>query len=619
VQDADVTPVVLTKEEHKEILASHLPVWTEGAVYQEEPVVVLVAGPPGSGKSTLCDLLLAVLDRRGGAVLIGRDRYKAAHPQYRTLMQSNDRTAGVQVRPDVLRWQAEVEEYVRGRRFDAVLETPRADPEEARVTARAYREAGYRVEVVVLAVAEAVTQLSVLDRYLAQVSKDGAGRYVSWDNHDQCVRNLPAFLEVIEAEQLADRVMVVRRDLEMLHDNERTPDGSWRETPGASQALAAERARPWTAPETWRFRRHLASSQQLLHPSAIEAERRLAVAGGLERAAALAEPVRRIAQPLPVPPGVDYHRLSADEHAWIFDELIVPSYLGNITAQDQPVTLYVMGAQGAGKSRTSRELYRALRSRRPTWIEGGMFKASHPDYYRLLQEEPRTASARIRADYRAWQERAVSYVRERRGDLLIEIAPDSVGHLMDSVRRDRRAGYRVELIVLAVRAADSRLGTAARCAGVARLGGTPRFTAAAAHDATFRILADVLRAVEAEPYLVDSVAVIRRDLTALYRNERTPDRAWARPPRGEDVLQAEQQRPYTLAEAARFFATLQRVQSELPQYRPDLVEIAAMAWPLMPAHLQPRRLATTFSPAPLPVPFRPDADYWPRNCLERAA
>ena len=46
----------------------------------------------------------------------------------------------------------------------------------------------------------------------------------------------------------------------------------------------------------------------------------------------MAEPVRRIAQPLTVPPGVDYHRLSADEHAFICQELIVPMYLGGIIA-----------------------------------------------------------------------------------------------------------------------------------------------------------------------------------------------------------------------------------------------------------------------------------------------
>ncbi|MFB7211895.1 hypothetical protein [Streptomyces sp. NPDC056255] len=39
-------------------------------------------------------------------------------------------------------------------------------------------------------------------------------------------------------------------------------------------------------------------------------EERLAVAGGLERAAALVESVNRIAQPPMGPPCVDYHRLS---------------------------------------------------------------------------------------------------------------------------------------------------------------------------------------------------------------------------------------------------------------------------------------------------------------------
>lgn len=612
MKDADVTPVVLAQGQHEVILTSRiLPTWTKDAVAQEQPVVLLVAGPPGSGKSTLCDLLLAVLDRRGGAVLVGRDLYKAAHPQYAALLRSDERTAGVRVRPDVLRWQAEVEEYVRRKHFDAVVETPVVDPEQA----RAYRDAGYRVEVVVLAEAEAVTELSVLQRYLAQVAEDGAGRYVSWDNQGQCARRLPQSLEVIETEKLAHRVMVVRRDLQVIYDNE-LPGPS---TAGAHRALHAARTRPWTAPETWRFRRQMTGLEQQCHPAASTPERRLAVASGLERAAALAEPVRRIAQPLMVPPGVDYHRLSADEHRFVFDELIVPMYLSNITAHDHPVVLYVMGPQGAGKSYTARMLRRVLRARRPTQIEGGMFKAVHPDYRRLLEEEPRTASARIRPDYRAWQEKAEAYVRERRGDLLIEIAPDDVAHFLNGARRHHAAGHRVELIVLGGRAADSRLGIATRCAEVARIGGTPRFTSTAAHEVSFHVLADVVRAAEEAPHIVDSVSVIRRDLTAVYRNERTLSGVWARPPQGGQVVEAEQQRRYTQAEAARFLATLQRVQGELPQYRQDLREIAALAWPLMPAHLQPRAVAATIPVTALPVPRQHGSGYWPLSSFMRAA
>ncbi|MFD7497700.1 zeta toxin family protein [Streptomyces sp. NPDC059832] len=171
----------------------------------------------------LCDLLLAVLARRGGAVLIGRDLYKRAHPHYADLLRSDDRTAGVRIRPDVLRWQAEVEAYARNKRFDIVLEEPVADLEEACATARSYRAAGYRVELV----AEATAQLSGLDRYLTQVAEEGVGRYVSWGNFDQCARNLPLFLQAVEAERMADQVMVARRGLQALYRNElpTTPPG----------------------------------------------------------------------------------------------------------------------------------------------------------------------------------------------------------------------------------------------------------------------------------------------------------------------------------------------------------------------------------------------------------
>ncbi|MFE3996224.1 hypothetical protein ACFXPW_31760 [Streptomyces goshikiensis] len=61
---------------------------------------------------------------------------------------------------------------------------------------------------------------------------------------------MPLFLEAVEAERLADLVMVVRRGLHVLYRNELAADGrSWREEEGAPEALMAEWGRPWTAPE----------------------------------------------------------------------------------------------------------------------------------------------------------------------------------------------------------------------------------------------------------------------------------------------------------------------------------------------------------------------------------
>ncbi|MFF4085180.1 zeta toxin family protein [Streptomyces sp. NPDC001777] len=292
-------------------------------------------------------------------------------------------------------------------------------------------------------------------------------------------------------------------------------------------------------------------------------------------------------------PGVDYHRLSAEEHRWIFDALIAPSLLENITPQERPVAVYVMGQPGSGKTSRARALRRALRGR-PVRISGDFFKAAHPDYYDLLRQEPRTAGERIRADYRAWQAMAEAAARERRGDVTIEIAPGSAAGFVEGARAYRRAGYRVELVVLAVRAADSRQGTAVRCADVNRLGGHGRFTTVSGHDRHFAVLADAVAEAEREE-VADCVMVWGREGTVLYRNDRTPQGSWTRPARAAEVLLAEQRRPYTSQEAARFWALQRRLRTELPHYRHDIDQIACLARALMPAHLQPRRLA---GPAP---------------------
>ncbi|WP_327359839.1 zeta toxin family protein [Streptomyces sp. NBC_01304] len=593
--------MTLPDGQHQDILANViLPAWTTNAVAQEQPVVVLVAGPPGSGKSTLCTLLKAVLDQRGGAVLIDRDVYKAAHPRYAGLLRSDDRTAGVRVRSDVLRWQAEVEEHVRARRFDAVLETP--DPAAAPAAARAFRDSGFRVEVVVLAAAEAVTQLSALDRYLTQVRETGAGRYVSVDNHDRCTRGLVPALAVIEAERLADRMMVIRRDMTVLYDNELPAAGSWRRPVGADRTLMAERARPWTAPETSCFRRELASTEQQLHPAVIAPERRLAVAGGLERAAALAEPVRRVAQVRSAPPGVDYHRLSAGEHRWIFDEMIVPQYLSRVVAQEQPVATFVMAQPGSGKTLATKMIRRALRHRRPVRISGENFKGHHPDYIKLLNCDPRIAGATVRADYRAWIEQAEEYVRLRRGDMVIEIAPGDVGGFLERARRNHAAGYRNELVLLGVREADSRQGAAHRYARLHGDGLPARFTTRAGHDQSFKAVADCARIAEADP-AISSVLVMRRDGHALFHNQRVSGGEFGLAPRALPVLTAERLRPYTEQEARQFLTLQGWLHAVLPQYRDELAEITALARPLMPLGLQPPRLTSPASdPGHLPLP-----------------
>ncbi|MDG5803413.1 zeta toxin family protein [Streptomyces ossamyceticus] len=606
MREREVSPVVLPEQEHADILARIiLPTWVHGAPAQSAPLAFFAAGPPGSGKSFLADVLQESLNPRGGAVRVAADLYKPLHSAYDELLDEDERTAGLKVRPDTRRWQAEVEDEVRARAADAVIETALCAPDEFRATARAFRMAGYRVEIAVLATPEALSQLGLLDRYVRQVHDLARGRYVSWENHDTCVRGLLATLKAVEDECMVDRITVFRRDLEVLYRNELAA-GRWRRPAAAARAVRAEWARPWSPRQSWRFRQELSAIGQRLSDPRVSSVQRLMVSGGLERAFALSEPVRRIAQPLLNPPGVDYHRLSAAQHRWIFRHVIAPGF-GEITAHSDPVVVYVVGQPGAGKSELARMIRRAMRHRRPTAIVGDDFKTAHPDHLQLLEENSRTASAKIRADYQAWQAEGEAYVRERRGDVVIEMAPGSAQQFLASAARFHQAGYRVDVVVLGVRAADSRQGTMTRYEEAVRKDPVARFTSASGHDVCFTAVADTVVAAEHSP-CVDSMTIVRRDSNAVYRNSRDADGQWVHPAVAAQALAGEQQRPYTEAEAARFRTVQRTLTTALPQYRAEIAQVTQLARPLMPEHLQPLGLTAPGMPTGLLARYRAEPE-----------
>ncbi|WP_369265264.1 zeta toxin family protein [Streptomyces sp. R35] len=228
-----------------------------------------------------------------------------------------------------------------------------------------------------------------------------------------------------------------------------------------------------------------------------------------------------------------------------------------------------------------------------------------------MRNAPRSAGAAIRTDYRAWFSRAEEYVRRRRG-VLIEAAPGSVEEFLDSALPFAADGYPVELVVLAVRAADSRLATALRYARALQIGGTGRFTTRSGHDTCFRALADTVAVAERHPQIA-AITVMRRDGQALVRHEADGSgrASWA--------LAAERLRPYTEEEAMAFLQLHHALRRALPRHRGELDDIAALARPLMPPHMQPARIDRPHPPVwPLPVRWQ-TSGYDSLSSLSRAA
>ncbi|MET9532348.1 zeta toxin family protein [Streptomyces sp. NPDC006649] len=324
-------------------------------------------------------------------------------------------------------------------------------------------------------------------------------------------------------------------------------------------------------------------------------DERLAVQRDTGRAAALAEPVRPH-RPAPqasagrgLPPAVARRTRQDLRRA---DRSVVPE---QHHPPGRPAIGTRRGPAGAGKLLAARTVLRAMRPG-TTRLVGDDFKIQHPDYLQLLRDDPRGAGAAIRADYRAWFARAGEYVRRHCGDVLIEAAPSSVEEFLASALPYATDGYPVDLVVLAVREADSRLATALRYARALQHGLPARFTTAQGHNTCFAALTDIVALAEHHPQIA-AMIVIRRDGQALL-----PYKAGG-PGRASWVLAAERLRPYTEQEARAFLTLHQALRRALPRHRAELEEILALARPLMPPQVQPVAIGR---PDPLSFPVEPN-------------
>ncbi|MFE6912280.1 zeta toxin family protein, partial [Streptomyces erythrochromogenes] len=94
-------------------------------------------------------------------------------------------------------------------------------------------------------------------------------------------------------------------------------------------------------------------------------------------------------------------------------------------------------------------------------------------------------------DAEAWQAEANAYVRERSGSLVIETDFSTAADFRLSANRFARAGYRIEVVVLAGREADSRQATLVRHARALELNVVTALPTPTSHARASRTAGDI--------------------------------------------------------------------------------------------------------------------------------
>ncbi|XXH05216.1 hypothetical protein Hte_011641 [Hypoxylon texense] len=340
--------------------------------------------------------------------------------------------------------------------------------------------------------------------------------------------------------------------------------------------------------------------------------------------------------------------LSADESEAIFERDIVPAELGALlsAAEQQqqqsprtPLAVLLIGQTGAGKSHTAPAIKHAMQRVRGGSSARGLlahfvadtYKTYHPAYRTLLLASSSSSSSPAPAspaslaslaspatapDARRWLAMAASRAAAARLDVLLESAARHPGDFADLARGAFRGrGYRVEVAVLAVPAALSRLGILARFydyEGAAQEGGEGegggegggggggkgkgklpvRLTPRGVHDASYAGVLEAAAFVDGseDGAVVDQVVVVRRDGMVAYANERvgtgtgtgTEGGAWRREAGAAAAVRAERERPLTPAEKAGAESTLRKLRDmNVPGLESQLVEIEELLAPLI--------------------------------------
>ncbi|OHE94588.1 zeta toxin [Colletotrichum orchidophilum] len=256
---SDLSRYVLPDEEAREIfttkiLPADLPPALTPHPRRSRPLAVLIVGQTGAGKTRLAPVILDEMTRIHPPAHLIADVYKAHHPSYRTLVESdNPAHASPATGTDARKWLAMAVAEAIARKLDVLLESACRHPDDFRELARMFGEAGYRVEVVVMAVPAALSRLGILHRFYERLPEAGSVglpiRLTPVKIHDDSYSGLMSVAEWIDGVDYVDRILVVRRGNLVAFADEKTGTTASRLQGKVAEAVERERRRPLTNDE----------------------------------------------------------------------------------------------------------------------------------------------------------------------------------------------------------------------------------------------------------------------------------------------------------------------------------------------------------------------------------
>ncbi|PJK09058.1 hypothetical protein CO610_04270 [Lysobacteraceae bacterium NML95-0200] len=228
--------LVMTGEQVEDIVQLHLTLCQSmhSTQRREKPLLLLVAGQPGAGKTGLAETNKQYLRAHGGYIHLDADRLRELLPGYAALAAAHGEAASEITQAAAGACVTRLRQYAVETRRNILEEgTLRAGADTFTRYIQRMQEVGYLVELRVLAVSPEESLLGIYKRYEGQIAAHSpAPRFVPEDYHRSTTHALAQTIAALEKQ--ADKVLVFDRRGHVLHQHLRGDGDS-----GASAILCA--------------------------------------------------------------------------------------------------------------------------------------------------------------------------------------------------------------------------------------------------------------------------------------------------------------------------------------------------------------------------------------------
>jgi hypothetical protein len=220
----------------------------------QRPLVVLIGGPPGSGKSTTQWLLQQSLGPSVAAYDFDDDI--TAHPRYDAIMRSwGLRSADLVAQHLPRGMMSDCLNHLRAGepQYDVIASAPLHRVPVAKGWIDGFQAVGYRVALAYVVTHGANCRLGRVSRYQQAVDDTGIGRWVRPELGELSYRLMPDTVHELESAAAVDDLYIVDRDGYVHYENHRAEDGRMPEPWRAKDTVLSLRDRPPTSAEHDQF------------------------------------------------------------------------------------------------------------------------------------------------------------------------------------------------------------------------------------------------------------------------------------------------------------------------------------------------------------------------------